>query len=94
MPYSRGKEKRLAKLVKWPDLRYNPVTGEAKLFHEAKDVPLGWLTKRPKITIPRVGVVLDREQLVRELTDLGIEINPTWGTAHMKRILDDRSSAR
>lgn len=94
MPYSRAKEKRLAKLVKWPDVRYDPATGEPTLFYQAKDVPFGWLTKRPRIKTPKVGVYYDKQELINQLTNLGIDINPTWGTAHMKRILDDRSSAR
>jgi len=88
MPYSRAKEKRLAKLVKWPDVRYDPVTGKGELFYEAKDVPYGWVHKPPLKITPRVGVELDKEDLLTRLQDLGVEINPTWSNAHMKRILD------
>lgn len=88
MPYSRAKEKRLARETKWPDLRYSP-TGEAKLFYAAADVPAGWSQRAPIIrTLWKPPELLDRAELIRQLTDKGITINPTWADAHMKRILD------
>jgi hypothetical protein len=94
MPYSRGKEKRLAKLVKWPDLRYDPLTGDTKLFYSADEVPVGWINKKPIIVAPRVGSTLDHDELVTKLNEIGVDIDPRWCNAHMKRILDDRNSAR
>ena len=87
MPYSRAKERRLAKLVKWPDVRYNPETGESKLFYSAHEVPFGWLDKPLKKVPANVGTELDRDDLVRQLEERGIEIDHTWCNAHMKRIL-------
>jgi hypothetical protein len=89
MPYSRAKEKRLAKLVKWPDIRYNPATDEAKLFYEAGDVPPGWLKKLQKTKTPKTSVYYDKQELLDQLTSLGIEADPTWGTAHMKKVIDE-----
>ena len=93
MPYSRSREKRLAKLVPWPDVRYSP-TGESKLFYEAKDVPFGWTDKKPSMTATKPGKILDRQTLVNELELLGVEINPTWGVAHMKKVINDRNTTR
>jgi hypothetical protein len=87
MPYSRSKEKRLSRASPWPDLRYSP-TGEAKLFQSAKDVPFGWTLKPPTNSMPRTTQVLDRDELIAELTKKEIAIKPTWGTAHMKKVLD------
>jgi hypothetical protein len=87
MPYSKSKEKRLAKKVHWPDLRYGP-HGEEKLFYCAEEVPSGWTNKRPIPFIDRPPVLLDRNELVAKLTELNVDVVPTWGTAHMKKVLD------
>ena len=87
MPYSRSKEKRLAKLTKWPDLRYSP-EGVAKLFYSAEEVPFGWSNKHPGIFIDRPTEQLDREDLIKQLTTKNIKIKPTWGNAHMKKVLN------
>jgi len=88
MPYSRGKERRAAKLVKWPDLRYDPNTGVTKLFYCAEEVPVGWVEKKPRIVEAPVGTTLDREELVSELYKRGLAIDPLWCNAHMKKVID------
>jgi len=93
MPYSRSKEKRLAKLVKWPDIRYSP-TGEIKLFYSAKEVPFDWSIKPPGTHFGKPAEALDKAALMAALTEKGIEINPTWGSAHMKKVLNDCSTSR
>lgn len=74
----------------WPSWRYGP-NGEKAIFKAPEDVPFGWTSKQgtpePIIELPPV-VILDRDELVAELTERGIAINPTWGNAHMKRIID------
>lgn len=32
----------------WPSYRYNPETGEKRVFQKESDVPAGWTDKRPK----------------------------------------------
>ena len=93
MPYSRSKEKRLAKQVMWPDLRYGP-NGEEKLFYAAHEVPEGWTTKPDPGYVPPDQPEHDRDALVAKLQANGIEINPIWGKAHMQKVLDDFSSSR
>jgi hypothetical protein len=90
MPYSRAKEKRAAKLLLWPDIRYSP-TGEAKLFNAPSEVPPGWVSKHPGDSVARPAEHLDHDALVLELTKRGIAINPIWGNAHLKRIIDGDS---
>lgn len=87
MPYSRSQQKREARSKMWPDLRYSP-TGEEKLFYNADDVPADWTTKPPKGIAVRPTEILDRDELVAELTARNITIDPTWGNGHMKRIID------
>lgn len=71
----------------WPDLRYSP-TGEMKLFYSAEEVPADWTPKPPQNINTKPTEVLDHDLLVSQLERLGIPIKPTWGDAHMKRIID------
>jgi hypothetical protein len=87
MPYSRAKEKRLAKLKRWPDIRYGP-SGQIKLFYSPEEVPFGWTSDKPSTHMSQVDELLDHDELIAKLTEMGVEINHTWGHAHMKRIID------
>lgn len=82
---------------RWPSWRYGP-GGQSAIFQAEEDVPEGWTKKpgeAPEVYVPRSApIMLDRTALVEELYRNGIEIDPTWGVAHMKRVLDDRNSAR
>lgn len=78
------------KSVEWPAWRYAP-DGTGQIFNSEEEAPVGWsktpgdlIVKLPKKTTE----VLDGDMLVLALTKLGIPIKPTWGHAHMKRILD------
>lgn len=94
MPYSRSKQKRIDRQGKWPDLRYSP-SGEVKLFYSAEEVPDGWTTKAQIEYKSLPTVVLNKEELIEELINRGIEIDPTWGNAQLKKVLDnDISSTR
>lgn len=95
MPYSRAKEKRAARAIPWPDLRYGP-KGEVKLFYSAEEVPPNWTSKPPKGIDPKPPQLFDKQELINALTERNIEINPTWGNAHMKKVLDeyDRGTTR
>lgn len=74
----------------WPSWWYNP-DGEGQVFNSLEEVPDGWTrrqTGQTKKTESRPTQVLDREELKSKLTEMGVEINPMWGNAHMKRIID------
>lgn len=52
---------------------------------------MGWTKKPGEIMepfAPRVSEVLDRDALIEALLDKDIDIGPTWGVAHMKKVLD------
>lgn len=77
--------------LSWPSWRYGP-EGESAVFRCEEDVPIGW-TKKPgdtpvEVYSPPPTVPLDRDYLVTHLLENGVEINPTWSNAHMKRIID------
>jgi hypothetical protein len=93
MPYSKSKEKKLSKKVCWPDLRYGP-NGEEKLFYRPEDVPPGWTNKRDQVYIAPSVTELNREELVATLNEFGVVVNPIWGKAHLKKMIDDRSPIR
>lgn len=72
----------------WPSWRYGPY-GEAQIFNSPDEVPYGWTKKPGEVFVPPPAVVtLDREQLAKDLTDKGIEVNPTWSAAYMKELLE------
>lgn len=89
MAYSKAYEKKVRKRAPWPDLRYDPLTGECKLFTCAEDVPEGWIKKKAALFVNKVGPRYDREELEKRLTARGVTINPRWGLAHMKKVLDE-----
>lgn len=74
----------------WPSWRYGP-DGQGAIFQSEAEVPWGWTVKPGKPELSRqeyTVAILDRTKLIDELTVMGIDIKPTWGTAHMKRIID------
>lgn len=72
----------------WPSWRYGP-DGESAIFNSASEVPFGWSRRPDFIQLDQVSSVdLNRDELVKALEEKGIEINPIWGKAHLKRILD------
>lgn len=72
----------------WPQAWWNPATGEERVFFSREQVPYGWTDVKPTIFEPPAGVELDHDELVAKLTEMGVEINPLWGNAHMKRIIE------
>lgn len=77
----------------WPSWRYGPY-GEAQIFNTESEVPHGWTKKPGEIYVPPENHSLDRDDLVRQLNELGITINPIWGKAHMKKVINDFSPTR
>lgn len=77
----------------WPAWKYGPY-GEAVVFEKPEDVPFGWTDKPQEQFTPPEAEALDHDALVKALLDLGVEINPIWGDAHLKKVLDDRSPPR
>lgn len=81
---------------RWPSWRYGP-GGQAAIFQKEEDVPEGWTKKpdeAPEVYVPRPAPpVLDRAELLSLLAAINVEVDPTWGVAHMKKVLDDRNSA-
>jgi len=37
---------------------------------------------------------VDEDAVRAKLIELGVSINPTWGKAHLQKVLDDRSPPR
>lgn len=91
--YSRAKKPSHRQVDFWPSWRYSP-DGEGRVFNSAAEVPFGW-TKRVGQQLEEVAPPeLNKTELIEQLTALGVEINPIWGTAHLKKVLDDRSTSR
>jgi hypothetical protein len=91
-----SRRNRAPKGPSWPAWFYGP-EGAKGIYHKEEDVPDGWKRKadapEPDLEV-QATEVLDHDALVTKLKELNIRIKPTWGDAHMKRIIDgDVSSA-
>lgn len=73
--------------AKWPGWRYGPF-GEKAIFNSEAEVPHGWTRKPGELYVAPPSTMLDRENIIGQLETKGIEIDPTWGTAHMQKMLD------
>lgn len=71
----------------WPQWMHSP-SGESRVFEKFEDVPEGWINSVGEVYEKPLPVIYDYDELVRQLTEKNIEINPIWGTGHLKRILD------
>lgn len=74
----------------FPSWRYAP-DGVGQIFNSEEEVPPGWSRKPGDLIVKlpkKATEVLDGAALADALTKLNIDIKPTWGHAHMKRILD------
>lgn len=94
MPHSRYYEKHPRKRPPWPDLRYNIQTGEAKLFNNPEEVPEGWVVRKAALFDKTEAKTFDRDELTAKLIAVGVQVDPKWGTAHLKKVLDDVSPSR
>lgn len=73
---------------------FHSPSGDCAIFEKAEDVPLGWANKPFTTYEAPTPPTVDVEDTIKQLTDLGVEINPIWGAAHLKKVLDDRSTSR
>ena len=94
MAYSKYYERNPKKKPPWPDLRYSVATGECKLFNKPEDVPNGWVKRQCATQVVKAALHYDRDKLTAQLLAKGVTIDPRWGTAHMKKVLDDLSPSR
>lgn len=63
------------------------------MFAAESFVPYGWTKKPGEPFIPPPSPIIhDKADLLSQLVAKGIEVNPTWGTAQLKKVLDGDSS--
>lgn len=75
--------------VEWPAWRYGP-DGESEVFDSAEDVPAGWGATPSLAYVPReASPEICKESTIKALEDFGVVINPTWGTAHLRKMLKE-----
>jgi hypothetical protein len=77
----------------WPAWFFSP-SGDSAIFEKAADVPAGWVDRQHEVHVTPEPLAVDVEDTIKQLNDLGVWIDPTWGAAHLKKVLDDRSSSR
>ena len=75
--------------VEWPCWYFGP-DGEKKLCDGINDVPSGWKNRpQPAYEAPEQRVFLEFDDLVKQLTDRGIKIDPRWGRAKLQEVLEN-----
>ena len=80
--------------AEWPRWYHGP-DGQSEIFNSLAEVPYGWVKNKPPEFVPTPPPeAIDRDTIIARLTELGVEINPIWGDAHLKKVLDDRSPPR
>lgn len=75
----------------WPAWMYGP-NGEASVFNSAEEVPFGYTHRPGELFIPPPPTGLDRDALLAEAEEKGIEVHPAWGNAHLRKVLDNDGS--
>lgn len=72
----------------WPSWRYGP-NGEAQIFQNLGQVPYGW-TRKPCEKFEAAGgpVCYDRQTLIDQLRDKGINPLGHWSVRYMKELID------
>lgn len=88
-----ARQRREVNPIRWPSWRYGP-NGESAVFKQEADVPFGWTRKPGDIYVPNTSLSVDRDDVVGQLEALNVKIDPTWGKAHLKKVLDDCSPTR
>lgn len=79
----------------WPAWFHAP-NGDSAIYQDQASVPNGWSRKKQTPFIASPALSVDAEDTKKQLFDLGVWIDPRWGAAHLKKVLDeyDRSSPR
>lgn len=80
--------------VEWPCWYHSP-DGETKMFNSIQEVPSGW-TRKPQqqYVAPEPKALLDFDEIIQQLKELGVHIDPRWGRAKLKEVLDDHCTSR
>jgi hypothetical protein len=80
--------------AEWPAWRFGP-DGDKALFEKPEDVPDGWTKKPGQIfEAPEAKPDLCKETMIARLIDLKIKVDPRWGRAKLKEVLDDHCTSR
>lgn len=77
----------------WPAWFYAP-DGDAAIYQTQQDVPEGWHRKKFIPYGAPAALSIDKDDTIRQLQLLGVEINPCWGAAQLQKVLNDRSTSR
>ncbi len=81
--------RRLRNKVEWPAWLFN-IDGETQLFECAEDVPEGWTSTPPSAvyeTSEQASV--DKEKVIKQLEEYGVELDPRWGAAKLQEVLKE-----
>ena len=82
-------QRRRRNSIEWPAWRFSP-DGESQLFEKAEDVPEGWTSKLPSaIYETSEQVSVDKEKVIKQLEEYGVELDPRWGAAKLQEVLKE-----
>lgn len=75
--------------IEWPCWYHGP-DGDSKMFNSIQEVPYGW-TKKPQqqYEAPEPKAVIDPDDIIKQLKDRGVKIDPRWGRAKLQEVLNE-----
>lgn len=68
---------------------FHAPNGDSAVFQLQEDVPEGWSRKRQSAYEAPTPLAVDKESVLARLCALNIFIDPRWGVAHLKKVLDE-----
>lgn len=74
--------------IVWPAWFHAP-NGDSAIFQLQEDVPEGWSRKRQSAYEAPTPLAVDKEATLARLMKLGVLIDPRWGSAQLKKVLDE-----
>lgn len=74
--------------VSWPSWYHAP-NGDSAIFESEEEVPDGWTRKPQSLYEAPTVVPIDREATIARLQQLDIFIDPRWGSAKLKKVLEE-----
>ena len=81
--------RRRRNMIEWPAWRFSP-DGESQLFEKAEDVPEGWTSKPPAVIYEAPEQTqVDKESVIKQLEDFGVQVDPRWGAAKLQEVLKE-----
>lgn len=72
----------------WPAWFHAP-NGDSAIFQTRSEVPDGWTRKKQSEYNAPTAVAIDKDATIARLKQLKIFVDPRWGAAKLKKVLEE-----